>query len=312
MMERHVATIRPVIAIFFNDPGFDAYPFDDPEFRRAYHELAAKVRDSEMDCVIVRSMDTYLGGNDFRGGWRFDGRAFIREEGRVASTVIFNRSNFVSQGPVRVINHPDLERLCTDKMETWRRFAALSPRSALVNDAAEAARVASSLQGDYLVAKPVSMERGIGVHIGKREEVLAKIPAYPYLLQEFIDTSGGIPGITAGLHDLRVVIVAGTPVLTYVRVPKAGSFLANFAQGGTCTYLSLAQVPAEAMALCRDIDAELSMYGDRVYSVDMGRTGDGRWQLIELNSKPGLEALDACKDAGRFMGALVAEFTKSA
>jgi glutathione synthase/RimK-type ligase-like ATP-grasp enzyme len=295
---------RRVVAIFFNDSGFDAYPFDDPVYRQAYHELAELLAERDASAIIVRSQATYIGDNRFSSGWEFRDGVFVACEGSVIADIVFNRGNFVPRGAVHMLNHPDIERLCTDKYETWKRFPTLFPRSVVAENVTQAEEASHSLEGEMLVAKPIALERGIGVLIGPREEVLKNIPSYPYLLQEFIDTSGGIPDIAKSFHDLRVIIAAGLPVIAYVREPQGGSFVANQAQGGKCTFLPLMSLPEDVMTLCAAVDTALQEYPDRLYSVDMGRNIDGRWQLIELNSKPGLEPLDASADAPRYLAAI--------
>ena len=69
----------------------------------------------------------------------------------------------------------------------------------------------------------------------------------PYLLQEFIDTSAGIPNIATGTDDLRVIIIGGEVIMASIRTPAPGKLLANVAQGGTIKEISL-HCPAQFCA----------------------------------------------------------------
>src|SRR6185436_9953431 len=132
-------------------------------------------------------------------------------------------------------------------------------------------------------------------------EIAQSIHSFPYLIQEFIDTSAGVPGIVEGIHDFRIVAVSGEPVVCYVRTPPPGKKLANVAQGGKEIHVTLDRIPQEALALFQQVDDALARFPKRVYSVDMGRNVDGRWMIIELNSKPGLTPKHWGPDNVRFM-----------
>jgi len=162
----------------------------------------------------------------------------------------------------------------------------------------------TTLKTAILVAKPLDQEGGHGVRIVRREEIPSVVTTFPYLLQEFIDTSGGIPTIASGMHDLRIISVEGKIVLSYLREPKAGSFLANESQGGKLSEVELHRLPEDALDIWKIVDEEVKQYSNRVYSLDIGRDREHGWRIIELNSKPGLDPIGKYPGAERFMRSL--------
>jgi len=106
------------------------------------------------------------------------------------------------------------------------------------------------------------------------------------------------------MHDLRMVIVNGEIVVSYVRSPAAGKKVSNVAQGGSQTEVPVREIPKEARALAKAVDDVFASYPRRVYSVDCARNKDGVWKLIELNSKPGITRAYEGPDHERFLDLL--------
>ena len=294
-----------IIGVFFDDPKFDDYPFDDPEYRQSYSQFAKMFEDRGAGFWIVRAQERYMGGNRFSEGWKFEKGDFHLHPEPVELNVIYNKGHFVGDDRAVIINEPTFESICTDKAETYRLFPSLFPVTVVAKDRVEAERLLAGLKTDMIVAKPPDQEGGKGVKVLPRAEIIRAIPSYPYLLQEFIDTSDGIEGIAGSMHDLRMNIVGGTLVIAYVREPKAGSYLANESQGGTLTEVSLSKLPREVLAIGNVVDESLQRFPHRVYSIDLGRDRSGQWKLFELNSKPGLDPVGKYPGAERFMQALV-------
>ena len=85
-----------------------------------------------------------------------------------------------------------------------------------------------------VVLKPLSESGGKNVRIAKKRSAFPKIKiGQDYIVQEFIDSSKGIPGLTEGAHDLRVVLVNEKIIYSHIRKPKTNCLLANVALGGT-------------------------------------------------------------------------------
>lgn len=256
------------------------------DYKPYYEILAKEFARGGGEMLFAMPPDILIAPSTFSGALRIaDG--WTRVEGPIAVDAIFNKS----LSPFKpedgwIINHPVLDAAC-DKDDTAALFAAFCPRSTIVGSADALRPALETLRTDTIVMKPTSSYGGDGVWIGPRSDM--PTPAtFPVVIQEFIDTSGGIPGVCEGRHDLRLITLGGRLVDCYVRRPAKDGYLSNVAQGGSIKQVPLDAVPESAKQLATKIDAAFSNFPDRIYSADMGLDSDGTWKLIELNSPPGL------------------------
>lgn len=282
-----------MIGVFFDAPGYDDYPFNHEVYVTAYHEVAKGIEDRGALFCIVRDIATFLSGNRFKGYWAFDGTSFVRHEEEIDLDLIYDKGYFVGDERSRLLNDAELNRICVDKRATIEMFSELSPRTIEVKDRGELEAALKDWASPMVVAKPVDAAEAKGVVIGAPGDVLKAKHEFPLLLQQYIDTSGGIPGIIEGVGDLRTILVDGEIALTYARSAKAGSLISNVSKGGKEIEVLPKQRPADAMAIVLAVDKAFApMSKHRVFCVDLGRDRDGRWYIIELNSKPGLSTRD--------------------
>jgi len=293
------------IAVFFDAPGFDDYPFTDKDFKRAYVEFAASICDRGCECWIVRSQDSYQGGNAFSRGWKFDRGHFNEHQDPFTADVIFNKGHLDADAGANVVNRPDLEDFCTDKWKTYSAFPSLFPKTLLARTTDEYAGALKQFRS-MVTVKPVGGWRGQDVVIASVADIAERDVRLPCLVQEFLDTSGGIPGITEGLHDLRMIVVNGDLVFAYVRVPPPNSYVSNYAQGGSWFEVPVKELPHGAIAVFKAVEAHLARrFPLRIYSVDVGLQGKTDWKIFELNSKPALDPRESYPGAAAFMDAVI-------
>jgi len=107
-------------------------------------------------------------------------------------------------------------------------------------------------------------------------------------LQEFIDSSKGVPGVSHYLHDLRLVCVNEQIIYSYIREPKAGSFLANLAQGGRLIIVPRKKLPASLFPIIKQANEIFATFSPRIYSIDFMFDEKKKPWVVELNSMPGL------------------------
>src|SRR4051812_1528474 len=108
------------IAVYFDAPGWNDYPFDDPEYVHAYGVLAQTMVKQGADFFIMRSSDTYKGTQTFSHGWKFENGKFTKQHGPIRCDLIFVRGkNLQTSVTDNVINKQTLMDLCTDKMKTY-------------------------------------------------------------------------------------------------------------------------------------------------------------------------------------------------
>lgn len=294
------------LAIYFSD----AEPMGDP-FDLTYDNLAYKsyweiyqriIRDLEnynIDVFIVRGLGSYLGRGIFSHGWQVREGKLLEINNHIKVDLIFHRGS-EDTIPVTydcpIINHPNLERFTGDKIRVADFFSHISPKTKAINVYEEFVQVIKlwGLVGnDFIVLKKNFLYGGHGIHILPVKDVHESLYKNwkDVLVQEFIDSSVGIPGIIDGLHDIRVISINGEPVFTYVRVPAKGSFLANLSQGGTYIPLTLDRLPEVLIKLVKEINRRLEQYRPSILAADFFNSKDG-FKLIELNSRPGVHDPD--------------------
>lgn len=296
--------------MFFSDPLPNGYPLDKEYYRTAYRELAEEIRMRGARLFVVRGMESFLGGNTFSHGWEITEDGMKEHPKPLTVDLVYDKGyTFVPDAQTVLLNDPAMDTACTDKFETYRLFPSLCPVTERVDSTDDLPAALERIPGERIVLKPLDGEEGKGVFVVRRSEVTTTIPSYPYLLQEFLDLSDGIPGLVESTHDLRVTVINGEIILSFIRTPPPDSLLANVAQGGTKIEVPLEKIPADARAIVSHVDAAFSVYPRRVYSVDMGRTRSGSWKIIEINGKPGCTCREEGPCSARFLAALAEVLT---
>ncbi len=297
------------IAVFFTAPDFDGYPFHDPIFRDGYHEIGGIIAELNHRFSIVRGPATYNGKNTFASGWEYQNGAFKTWEGRQTVDLIWNRGEFPYNEGAKVQNEPAFDAVCWNKWSTYLELPDAHPRSILIERESNIELIEKELQTDPIVFKPVDSFGGQGVFLYPRSELSTlKLPSFPYLAQEHIDMSEGVPGFVEGRHDLRIIMIKGTPSLAFLRIPKKGGVLANVSQGGSVMPVPLARIPARALTLAKTVDAKLSHFPNRLFGIDMARNKGDQWKMMELNSQPGLMGEEEVGDEAHDHNRRLAEY----
>lgn len=280
------------IGVFFDDPKFDDYPFTIPLYRTVYRQLADVIRGKGGQLCIVRGNDTYLGGNAFSHGWADDGKEFAHVDGPLKVDLIWNKCNFKGDEGCAVLNDPELDDICTDKWKCYQMFPYLHAKTVIVRSASDMDAALRDIPTTLITAKPLALEGGEGVVVGTPEEIKKAVTTFPYLLQAFVDTSGGVPGLCTERHDFRLLTMNGEVGVCYIRTAPTGDYLANISRGGRVIDVAPDKIPPETLDVFSEIDAVFSRFGNRLYTIDLGRDADGSWKVFELNSKPGFMPME--------------------
>lgn len=275
------------VATFFPPGPIEDHPFTKEPYRQAYFDLSQAVTAQGGQLFIVRGQDSYQGSGQFSRGWLMDAPDAYTEITAPRATVVYDKGRFVPDHGLPVFNHPGLSELCSDKFLNYQRFSEFCPLTFLTHSPAELTAAFQNITTERVVVKPVRGFEGRSVHIGTVAELSELTHDFPVLVQEFMDTSQGIPGIIEGIHDVRLAFFNEDILFSYVRTPPLGKLTANVAQGGTFRMIHPSRIPAEMVRIARQIDATVAHYGPRLYSVDMCLTPQGP-KLIEMNSRLGL------------------------
>jgi len=267
--------------------------------------------------VFVLTRKTYEGGGIFNGAWQFDRNKFSRVRKPVKIDLVYDRTGGVKfppeepSGPV-VVNRRDFKLLCWDKWLGYGKTSRFMPKTIWVGERQNLGSVLPKIKTDWVVLKPYNGLKGIGVFIGPKKKALNfEFPEkYPrYIAQEFIDTSGGIPGIVKGLHDLRVAITNGEAVWSHVRTPPSGSFQANVAQGGKIKEVVCTKLPAAVKQITDQIANRFyKKYDNPSYTLDFGMSKKGPL-IFEFNDQMGFPTWEM-KAREKFLNELVKNFAQ--
>jgi glutathione synthase/RimK-type ligase-like ATP-grasp enzyme len=215
----------------------------------------------------------------------------------IRADVIYNLGNIPGDNfpgdnsRARITNTPVFRTFCASKFAVYKYLHEFFPKTILVAREEDFYDALEKLPGDYVVFKPNTGTNGRGVKVLKKDEAMLDdemrtIIAEPSgaLLQEFIDTSKGIPGICATHHDLRIATVNNVIALTHVRTPEPGSLIANYAQGATIHELTAADIPQKIIAFYEKIYAKIAeRFSDPMYTMDIGIGANGNPLLFEIN-----------------------------
>lgn len=232
----------------------------------------------------------------FRQAWHWDGQAWVLAH-NIAPEVIYDKaaSNDVTK-PMKqalfkqfpFINHPEFSLHAGGKLSVSRAFKQYAKPYFLVQSLEELQTVIVHIHGDKVVAKPDRGNSGDGVIIVDKQELLKTPPVFPVLIQEFVDSKAGIPGVMLGLHDLRLIFSNEELIYAYFRTPEAGSYLANVARGGTQTMVSNKDLPQSVWEIVKAVQRYYRKYPQKIYTIDLIFDATSRPWIVELNTMPGL------------------------
>ncbi len=302
---------QKTIAIYFSDPEPMGYPFHKKEYFETYQKIISDIEKENIEVYIVRG-ESYLGNGRFKMGWRLKGDELIASEGEIKVDLIFNRDDKNTIPNIYdciTINKPQFDDICVDKFKTFELFPEISPKTGYVHTfeaCHHELQIWNLDPNDLVVLKKNFETEGRGIYIIPAKDVQKDLYQdwTDIIIQEFIDSSVGLPGLSSGLHDLRITVIGGVPINSFVREPKKGSYLANISQGGSGTSIDLEEVPKEVIKLVSDINTVVDQFCPIIYAADFMNSPKG-FKLVELNSRPGVQHPDWSKTYRLFNDAVV-------
>lgn len=264
----------------------------------------------------VLTRKTYKGNGIFEGGWKYDGKKFVLDKSSIKIDLVYDRSAGVKFPPkddtsAIWVNEHSFKVLAWDKWAAYQVIGKYMPQTLLVKDESELSKVLPKINTDWVVLKPFNGLKGVGIFIGPKAEAqrFTFDKKYkPYIAQEFVDTSGGIEGITSGKHDLRIVVVNGKVVWSHVRIPVGESFLANSARGGSLIEVGYSEVPESVKTIVEKVSKLFSeKYDNPIYSLDFGINRKGEPKIFEINDQIGFPRW-GMKNRDKFLLSLIENF----
>ena len=267
--------------------------------------------------VYVLTRKTYLGEGIFNGGWLFEKNRFSLFKKKVKIDLVYDRTAGVKfplpHNELTVVNRLDFKKLCWDKWIAYQKIGQFMPKTFWVGEKENLTSILPKIKTDWVVLKPFNGLKGLGIFIGpKKESLKFNFPSQfkKYIAQEFVDTSKGIPRVTGGLHDLRMVIINGQPVWSHVRIPPRGKFKSNAAGGGALREVEYDLVPESIKKIVAEIGQKFAQkYDNPIFSLDFGLDKNGKPWLFEINDQIGFPRWEM-KKRETFLKELIRNFAQ--
>lgn len=288
--------MRKNIVMYFRKRPLSHDPFATFGTKRSvYHKFFQQGVLRGFNMFIASGEENYRSPLLFRNAFMYNFDHFEPYKQDVYADAVFDRSGGLRFPPKeigsKVLNCIEFKQLCNDKNAQKNILGKYMPESFRIRTQGDlSACIKKCNRASKIVLKPSRGMQGKGILI----DTPSKIAQFhiedgsEYTLQEFVDTSLGIPKIANSHHDLRVVVVDGEIVLSHVREPKRGSLLANVAQGGSIREISLDAIPQFIQTATREIQSIIDeKYDFPLYSIDFGIQNKTTPFVFELNDQIG-------------------------
>lgn len=186
------------------------------------------------------------------------------------------------------INDLRFTQIIDDKFLSSLLLQTWSKKSIIVRNKEELKKNISKINTRKVVLKPISESGGKGIQIFEKDTASNIKFSGEHIIQDFIDSSSGVPGISSGVHDFRLVIVNDDVIYAYIREPKEGSFLANLAQGGSLKIVPNENIPSSVHPIIEHARSIFTSFHPKIYTIDIMFDENQVPWIVELNSMPGL------------------------
>lgn len=280
---------KPNLVIFFEAGSLFSYPFNIKEYLESYLDFIKEAQ-SRFNIFVVRGRDKYLGQGRFKEGYSFKKGKFVSFAEPIKAEVIYDKGNLNIDGGKSwsVVNKAGLNEICNDKFKTYQIFKKFHKFTCKFETKRQAKQCLKKMNEGKIVYKPRYGFEGRGIIIDEKNKIIEKIKDFKAgLFQDFIDTSQGVEKICHECHDLRVTVMNGEIIQTYVRLPKKGSLISNVAQGGKLKEFTVGKLDSQLRKIVNEVDRYFKQFGARIYAIDFGIEA-GRPYIIEINNAPGL------------------------
>ncbi|MFA9262771.1 MAG: RimK family alpha-L-glutamate ligase [Undibacterium sp.] len=292
----HSTSTLSAVIIFTPSPLEERRPFSKPALAAAYTEFFELARKNGVE--LFRASTRWYSADEqlFRLAWHWDGKNWELKKD-VKPDVVFDKAATNSETlPIKKIlekQFPFLNPLAFSlhagsKLLVSQAFKEFAKPYYLAENQVDLEAAATEIPGAMIVIKPLQGNSGDGVSIQRKEDLGSVEARFPLLVQEFVDSSAGIPDVMIGLHDLRLIYSGEDLVYAYYRTPRAGSYLANLAKGGTQTMLDQESIPQAVWPVVRAVQERYRDFVSKIFTIDLIFDPSGTPWIVELNTMPGL------------------------
>ncbi|MEI7621564.1 MAG: YheC/YheD family protein [Candidatus Moraniibacteriota bacterium] len=247
--------------------------------------------------------------NVFKKAWVFRDGVWQKIENEISADLIYDKvlSKYdyslldfklkIAQKTL-LFNSPLFRATFNNKLSQYVMFGQFMPLSQIASNELELKLAIKKSPGEKIVIKPLYGCGGFGIFIGEKKEALGKEFNYPVLLQEFILSEKGIPGISrqAETSDLRLVYQGGELVYALSRIAAKGSLFTNLHQGATGKMITKDLIPTSLKKIVEKINHKIAVFPNMQYSLDFIFDNDGKPYFVEMNTTPGIDLVTLLGD----------------
>lgn len=305
-MKKH----KNIVVIYWSDDWKKELPMSHaPETRKSFEDW--HVRGLKEDIKIFRASIEWYDEktSSFKKAWAYRDGAWKKINKSVKPDLIFDKIKGVRNyslydlkmkiaRKVKFFNNPLFRIIVDNKFSQYLLFDEFMPKSYLANDRLEFKKAIKRVKSEKAVIKPLFGSGGFGIKIAEKKKTLATRVEFPVLIQEFIESEKGIPGLSKGkeVADLRLVFINHKLVYALSRIAKKGSLFTNFHQGAGAKLVEEKSIPASVVVMAKKIIAKLFLFSEAHYCLDFIFDNSGRPYLLEMNSTPGFDLLYLLND----------------
>ncbi len=291
--------MKKVLILFGKSNWKKSQPFKNKDYQYSYEYFYSLCKKNEIQMYRASYQWYDYDENIFKYAWIFEGKGGkwkkvynispdIIYDKTKARAEVYYKKELISE-KYNFINNLNFTRIIDDKFITSLFFEKWSKRSWIAESNSDLKNILPKITTNKVVIKPVSESGGKDIWITDKKNVLEKIKvSQSCIVQDFIDSSDGIPGVSRGMHDLRLVFINNEIIYAYIREPQKGSFLANLAQGGSLKIVPLKKLPKVLKPIIKHASDIFQTFRPKIYSIDFMFDKNGKPWVVELNSMPGL------------------------
>ncbi len=202
---------------------------------------------------------------------------YIEKKFQILREKIFQKNFFY--------NDLETSKVLSNKWLTYERFKDFCPLTFLIESEKDLVKV-EKMKSEKIICKPITGSGGEGIVIFPRNEM--RPIEYPFIVQEFIETSSEDNDEFSGPHDLRVFMKNKTPFYAYLRIPQEGDLIANLSHGGRMKVINVDNLPKAVFDIVSFISQKFEKNNHKLYSVDLIFDKNQKPWILEMNSRPGI------------------------
>ncbi|MEK9151706.1 MAG: hypothetical protein AAB547_03685 [Patescibacteria group bacterium] len=290
--------MKKVMILFGKSSWRQSVPFANKDYQYSYEHFYSLCRKNGVQMYRASYQWYDYKNHFFKYAWIYTGEGggwkrvknirpdLIYDKTKARMEVYYKKSLIAERYPFT--NDLRFTQLIDDKFITSNFFPEWSKESFIVRKNQELQKILPQIKTPLAVIKPISESGGKGIRIVSKKAAKKVALDDEHIVQEFIDSSGGVPGIGGGTHDFRLVLINERLVYAYIREPRSGALLANLAQGGSLKIVPNKRVPASVSPIIQRAGKVFRSFAPRIYTIDIMFDRSGRPWVVELNSMPGL------------------------